>query len=88
MPTDVKIDNAPNDVVRRLRERAGQQHRSLQGESPAIIKKAITERRRCSPGELLAEVRLLGLCAPTESVGIVRACRDASGDHNTSHAET
>ncbi|MBF0395069.1 MAG: Arc family DNA-binding protein, partial [Alphaproteobacteria bacterium] len=32
MPSNLSIKNAPDDVVRRLKERAAAHHRSLQGE--------------------------------------------------------
>jgi plasmid stability protein len=43
MPVNLSIKNAPDDIVRRLRERAEQHHRSLQGELMAIIEQAVQE---------------------------------------------
>jgi antitoxin FitA len=37
MPLNLSIKNAPDRVVQRLRERAEQHHRSLQGELLAIV---------------------------------------------------
>ncbi len=77
MPINLSIKNAPDDVVQRLRERAERHHRSLQGELMAIIEAAVREDRPASPGEILAEVRRLGLHTPREATAIVRADRDA-----------
>jgi plasmid stability protein len=49
MPVNLSIKNAPDDVVQRLRERAGRHHRSLQGELMAIIEAAVREERSSSP---------------------------------------
>jgi antitoxin FitA len=77
MPLNLSIKNAPDDVVQHLRERAARHHRSLQGELMAIIEAAVREDRPASPAEILAEVRRLGVCTPSEAAGIVRAARDA-----------
>jgi plasmid stability protein len=76
MPINLSIKNAPDDVVRRLRERAERHHRSLRGELLAIIEEAVRPEQELSPAELLAEVRRLGLRTPGDSVAIIRADRD------------
>jgi plasmid stability protein len=76
MPTNLSIKNAPDEVVRRLRKRAERHHRSLQGEMLAIIEEAVRSEVAVSPGELLTEVRRLGLETPADSAAIVRADRD------------
>ncbi|RBP15630.1 Arc-like DNA binding dprotein [Roseiarcus fermentans] len=76
MPVDLSIKNAPDDVVQRLRRRAERNRRSLQGELLAILEEAVRPERSLSPGELLAEVRRLGVGTPAEAAGIVRADRD------------
>jgi len=73
---NLSIKNVPEDVVRRLRERAARRHRSLQGELLAIIDEAVQFERELSPAELLAEVRRLGLGTPGDSAAIFRADRD------------
>ncbi|MGB3582022.1 MAG: Arc family DNA-binding protein [Roseiarcus sp.] len=73
---NLSIKNVPEDVVRRLRQRAAQRHRSLQGELLAIIDEAVQPERELSPAELLAEVRALGLRTPGDAAAIVRADRD------------
>jgi antitoxin FitA len=50
MPVTLSIKNAPDEIVRRLRERAERHHRSLQGELMAIIEEAVREERRSTPG--------------------------------------
>jgi plasmid stability protein len=40
MPVNLSIKNAPDGLVRQLRESAGRHHRSLQGELLAIIEAA------------------------------------------------
>jgi plasmid stability protein len=76
MPVNLSIKNAPDYIVERLRERAGQHHRSLQGELLAIIEAAVREDRPAAPAEILAEVRLLSLHTPNEAADLVRADRD------------
>lgn len=76
MPINLSIKNAPDEVVRRLRQRAERHHRSLQGELLAIIEEAVRPERELTPAELLAEVRRLGLRTPSESTAIIRADRD------------
>jgi plasmid stability protein len=73
---NLSIKNAPDEVVERLRERARRHHRSLQGELLAIIEAAAREDRPSTPGEVLAEVRRLGLETPAEAASIIRADRD------------
>ena len=75
MPVNLSIKNAPEELVRQLRERAGRHHRSLQGELLAIIEAAVQDRR-ATPAEILAEVRRLGLRTPSEAAALVRADRD------------
>ena len=77
MPVNLSIKNAPDDIVKRLRERAAKHHRSLQGELLAIIEEAVRPPRRLTPQEVLAEVRRLGLETPAEAAAIIRADRDA-----------
>lgn len=77
MPVNLSIKNAPDEIVRRLRERANRHHRSLQGELLAILEASVRFEERLSPEDLLAEVRRLGLRTPSESAAMIRADRDA-----------
>ncbi len=73
MPVSLSIKNAPDEVVRRLRQRAERHHRSLQGELLAIIEEAVRPERALSPAEILSEVRRLGMRTSADSAAIVRA---------------
>lgn len=75
MPVNLSIKNTPDEVVERLRARAARHHRSLQGELLAIVEAAVSPAPHLTPGEILTEVRRLGLSTPAEAVDIVRADR-------------
>ena len=77
MPVNLSIKNAPDDVVRRLKERAKKHHRSLQGELLAIIEEAADRSPRLTVAEAYEKIRKLGLRTPSEAAAIVRADRDA-----------
>jgi plasmid stability protein len=79
MPVNLSIKNAPDDVVRRLRERAARNHRSLQGELMAIIEEAAkpSTTQPVTIDEYRARIRALGLASRDEAAAIVRADRDA-----------
>jgi plasmid stability protein len=82
MPVTLSIDDAPDDLVRRLEERAARNHRSLRSELLAIIEGAVREPAskptpRLSIDELAAEVRRVGLSTPDEATAMIRAARDA-----------
>lgn len=76
MPVNLSIKNAPDQIVRRLRQRAERHHRSLQGELLAIIEEAVGADGDLSPAELLQEVRRLGVHTRATSARIIRADRD------------
>jgi plasmid stability protein len=76
MPVNLSIKNAPDEVVRRLRERAEQHHRSLQGELLAIIEAAVDTDRRMTPFDVLGQVRRMGISTSSQAEAIVRADRD------------
>lgn len=73
---NLSIKNAPDNVVRRLKERAARNHRSLQGELLAIIEEAVARSRPLTPEDVLAEVRRLGLRTPDEGTAMIRKDRD------------
>jgi plasmid stability protein len=77
MPVNLSIKNAPDHIVQRLKQRAERHHRSLQGELLAIIEAAAREDQPATPGEVLAEVRRLGLRTPSEAAELIRADRDS-----------
>lgn len=77
MPVSLSIKNAPDEMVRRLKERAERHHRSLQGELMAILEEAVGTSRPLAPDEVLAEVRRLGLSTPRSAAAMIREDRDA-----------
>ena len=76
MAVNLSIKNAPDEVVRRLRERAARHHRSLQGELLAIIEAAVQGDGPASAVDVLAEVRRLGVRTAAEAAALIRADRD------------
>ena len=76
MALTLSIKNAPDDVVRRLKDRAKRNHRSLQGELLSIIEEAVNDGHPLSPKAVLAEVERLKLKTPGESAAMVRRDRD------------
>ena len=61
-------ENAPDELVQRLRERAARNHRSLQGELMAIIEEAVRPQASSTcVNEVLAEVRSSDLPSPRRS---------------------
>ncbi len=76
MSVNLSIKNVPKEWVQHLRQRAGQHHRSLQGELLSILEDSLHRQDKISPQSLLAELRERGLRTPKESVTIVRKDRD------------
>lgn len=76
MPVSLSIKNAPDDMVKRLKERAERHHRSLQGELMAILDEAVGAARPLTPDDVLTAVRQLGLSTPGEAAAMVREDRD------------
>ena len=75
MPS-VSVKNVPEELLERLRARAKQHHRSLQGEMLAILEEAAVPNG-LSIGELRKEVRKLGLQTRDEATAMIREDRDA-----------
>lgn len=76
MAVNLSVKNAPDEVVRRLKERAARHHRSLQGELLSILEDAVSAPRQLTPEDVLARVRALGLRTPSEAAEITRSMRD------------
>jgi plasmid stability protein len=76
MTVNLSVKNVPDDVARRLRDRAAANHRSLQGELMAILEEAALGSSVLSPEDVLREVRASGLRSPSESVDFIREDRD------------
>ena len=77
MPVTLSIKNAPDEVVLRLKQRAEQHHRSLQGELLVILEEAIQPPRKLTLDEALEKVRRLNFKTPREAAAILRKDRDA-----------
>ena len=76
MPVNMSIKDVPDDVAKALRERARQNHRSLQGEMLAIIE-AATWERPFKAIELWEAAKAAGLSSPNESTAWIREDRDS-----------
>jgi antitoxin FitA len=77
MPVSFSIKNVPDEVAEKLRRRAVQRHRSLQGELLAILEESVAGERTLTPAELVRRLKTLGLETPSESAALVRKDRDA-----------
>ena len=73
---DLSIKGVPEDQVRRLRERAKANHRSLQGELRALIDEATGTPRSLTVDEVVAKVKRLGLVRLDEAARLIREDRD------------
>jgi antitoxin FitA len=71
---DISIKGVPEDQVRRLRERAKANHRSLQGELRALIDEATGTPR--SLDEVVAKAKKLSLVRRDEAARLIREDRD------------
>ena len=77
MGVNISIKNVPEEKLELLKQRAKNNHRSLQGELMAIIDEAATRPRRIITIDELAERgRQLGLSTPADSVRMIREDRD------------
>jgi len=81
MPVNLSIKNAPDDIVKHLRERAARHHRSLNGELLAILEDAVYANRRLPRGltveQAIAKLNAIGISTPSEGTAIIRAARDS-----------
>jgi antitoxin FitA len=73
---DLSIKGVPEDQVRRLRERAKANHRSLQGELRALIDEATGTPRSLTVNDIVAKVSRLGLVRRDEAARLIREDRD------------
>lgn len=76
MPVSLSIKNVPDDVARRLRERATRNRRSLQSELLVIVEAAAAEDEAVTVDELLSAAHRRGLTPVDEATTIVRVSRD------------
>ena len=75
---NLSIKNVPEELVRRLKERAKANHRSLQGEVLATLEasSAVPPRRK-TIREVGEEARKLNLPSVSEAAALVRMDRDS-----------
>ena len=71
------IKNVPEHVVKRLRQRAARNRRSLQGELLDLIERAVDEVPTISAREVFDRIRKLNLPVGESSLDIIRDTRDA-----------
>lgn len=77
MPVNLSIKNAPDDIVERVRKRAKQNHRSLQGEVLAILDETTRSVEKISLHEVMERNRAMGLSTPDEATQWIREDRDS-----------
>lgn len=77
MPVNLSIKNAPEKLVRKLKQRAIRNHRSLQGELMAIISEAAERQPTMRLDEFMNLGRQRGLRTPSQAAAIIRADRDS-----------
>lgn len=78
MPVTLSIKNAPDDLVAKLKQRAAQHHRSLQGELMSIIERAAWSEwpePNWSVKDIVALAEAIGPRSPS-SVEMIREDRD------------
>jgi plasmid stability protein len=74
---DVSIKDVPAEELDRIRARAKENHRSLQGELRVILSEAATAPPRAITfDELMARGRAMGLSTPDEATKWIREDRD------------
>ena len=76
MSVSLSVKNVPDELAERLRARAKQNHRSLQGEILAILEESAPPRR-LTVDEVYQQGRALGFTTPGDSVQIIRELRDS-----------
>jgi len=77
MPVTLSIKSVPDELLKRLRRRAADHHRSLQGELMAIIEQSVLSEKQLTVEEVIARVRRLGLRTASESTRMIRMDRNA-----------
>ena len=75
MPVSLSVENVPDKMAERLRERARRHHHSLQEELMTILEEALGSER-LSLEEAEQRIRTLDLRTDDESTGWLRELRD------------
>ena len=74
---DLSIQNVPDDLVDKLRERATRNDRSIEDELLAIFEAALKQGGTLTPQEVVDRAKALGFGGANTSTAIIRAMRDA-----------
>ncbi len=77
MASAITIKQVPVELLEQLRQRAKQNHRSLQGELLTILEQAIGSQERMTPLAALERARARRSATQGDSVEIIRKMRDA-----------
>lgn len=77
MSANLTIENVPDDVAERLRERARRNNRSLQGELLAIVEESVKRHRVLTVNEAIERFDGSGIHTASDSVQIIREMRDS-----------
>lgn len=74
MPVSLSVKNVPDELADRLRARAKENHRSLQGELLAILEASLPPQQ-LTVDEVYQRMRERGIKTPDDSVQIIRELR-------------
>jgi plasmid stability protein len=78
VPVSLSIKNVPDDLADRLRARATENHRSVQGELLAILENAVGEESGpLTVDEIYARIKARGFSTPDQATRWIREDRDA-----------
>lgn len=77
MPVNLSIKHVPDELADKLRERARDAHRSLQGELMHILEAAVEEDRPLSIREVRERILSYDVKMGEEAVRMIREDRDA-----------
>lgn len=75
MAVSLSIKDVPDGLARALRQRAEQNHRSIQGELMHILETAV-QPKPFRAKELVQRIKELGFSSPADGTAIVREARD------------
>jgi plasmid stability protein len=76
MPVNVSLKNVPDEIIEKLRSRAKQNHRSLQGELMAILE-VVASSSQITLDQAEGRFKKLGFTTGNESSQWIRELRDA-----------
>lgn len=75
MSVSLSIKSVPSDLARALRQRADQNHRSIQGELMHILETAVRPRP-FRAGALIQRIQAVGVRTPGDGTAIIRRDRN------------